>query len=383
MALTVMTGQLTTGRQLTQLPVTAAPWSVELGGAGSVAATMKLDAPRVRARPELLLAVEPLRSFLAVLAGDKVLEAGPIWSHDYDDSKKQLTVRAGGLRSIFDHRLVMKILAAGEDPAATSVTLAGALADIARHLVQLLISHTGGQLPIVFGEDIGGDSTRTYAGHELSVAGDMLDNLSEVIGGPEIAFEPRLTEDRQGIVWRMRTGTTADPLLHQEGSSSVTADADWIWDSRAPRSGITGLSVKRDAGKVAYRTWATGEGTGESLLIATVQDGQMLAHDYPLLEATSAHGSVLDPVTLDQHATANLIARMRPWTTWSMSVRAAAAPRLGLYRPGDWAKVWVPKDHPYLGRYLAQGFHRTRIVKMAGDLGPTVKLDLAPTMDAR
>jgi hypothetical protein len=383
MVQTVLTGELTTGRRLTQLPVTKAPWVVQLNKAGTITATLKLDDPRVRERPELLLAVEPARSFLAVLAGETVLEAGPIWSHVYDDDNKTLTVRAAGLRSIFDHRIVMRVLAAGQDPATTSVTYSGALADIARDLVRLAVAHTGGALPIVIGDDIGGTDTRMYPGHELARVEERLAQLTGVIGGPDIAFEPRLTADRQGLEWLMRTGTTADPLLHQPGSSSSSGDGDWIWDRRAPRSRISSLSVSRDANGLAYRAWASGQGTGESLLIGMQESMQQVAHGYPLLESVSSHQSVQDPATLDLHATSDLISHMRPWTTWSLAVRGDRNPKLGSYRPGDWSKVWVPTDHLYLSQYLAAGFYRTRITGFSGDLGPTVKVDMAPTMDVR
>lgn len=384
MGLTVMSGQLTTGMRLTQLPVISAPWSTELGGAGSISAGLKLDSQAVRRRPELMLAVEPLRSFLAVLNGDRVIEAGPIWSHDYDDGDKTLTLRAGGLRSIFDHRLVMKVLAPGEDPAETALAYNGALADIARALVQDLVAHTGGALPIVFGEEFGGTHEATYPGHELSVAGAVLADLSGRIGGPEIAFEPRLTQDRKGLEWVMRTGTPIDPLLHQAGSTAASGDADWIWDRRAPGSGITSLSVKRDASKVAYRRWATGDGAEQAMRIASLQDSELIEHGYPLLEAKASHSSVSDPATLDEHVLTELLGSVRPTTTWSMDVRANLRPTLGVYRPGDWARVWVPADHDYLRHYISgEGFYRTRLVKIAGNLTQRVQLDMAPTIELR
>lgn len=383
MAQTVMCGQLTTGRRLTQLPVLSAPWSVGLNAAGTIEATIKLDDERVRARKELLLALEPARSFLAVLAGDDVIEAGPIWSHSYNATKRILTVRAGGMASIFDRRVVMKILAEGENPATTSVTYTGSFADIARKLLRLALSHVGGGLPIIVGVDEGGTQTRTYAGHELGLVGERLRQLTGVIGGPDIALQPRLSDDRQGIVWELRTGTALDPLLHQPGSSTSWGDADWIWDSRAPRSGIRSLDITRDAGRLAYRSWATGQGMGEALLMAMADDPERLAHGYPLLESTSAHQTVETPWVLDMHATSDLISHMRPWTTWSLSARTDRTPRLGSYRAGDWAKIWVPDDHLYLSQYLQADFYRTRIVGFSGGLGTAVKIDLAPTMDVR
>lgn len=380
---TVLCGQLTTGRRLTQLPVLDAPWAVKLNEAGTISATLKLDDPRVRARPELLLALEPARSFLAVMDGDTIHEAGPIWSHAYDDTSKTLTVRAAGMGSMFDHRVVMKVLAAGQNPALSELTFTGALADIARDLVRQALTHVSGALPIVIGADEGGAATRTYPGHEVATVRTRLEQLTAVLGGPDIAFRPRLTADRQGVEWVMLTGTTDDPLLHQPGSDSASGAADWIWDARAPRSGIRSLDVVRDAGGLTTRVWATGQGTGKSMLMAMVDDDELTSRGWPLLEATTTHQSVEVPETLDMHATTDLLSNLRPWTTWGLSVRADRSPFLGSYRAGDWATVWVPPEHLYLSSFLSSGFYRGRIVGFSGSMKPAVKLDFVPTMEIR
>lgn len=383
MTIRVRSCALRTGDLSAALPTSSVSWSVGLGDDGDLACTVLMDS-EAAARPGLLAAVEPARSCLVVTDGTEVVEAGPVWSHDYDAASGVLTVRAAGLRSLWDHRRVMQVLAVGDDPAESFTTLAGSLADIAVDLVALALAHAGGSLPVVLPDRVGGQNVRTYAGHELSVLGDMLDNLSGVIGGPEIAFQPRLSADGSHLEWVMRTGTADDPLLHQPGSSAWDGTADWVWDARTPRSGVSGLSVKRDASKMAYRSWASGEGTGEALLVAWATDTEPLAHGWPLLESVTAHGSVLDPGTLQLHATADLLAGARPWTTWTMTL-AGGIPRHDgrLLRPGDWAKVWIPTDHPYLAQYLPAGYYRTRVVKISGTHTQAVTVDLAPTMDLR
>lgn len=384
MVRTVLVGQLTTGRRLTQLPVLTAPWSTQLNGPGSLQASIKLDDPRVRARPGLLLAIEPARSFIAVLEGDTVLEAGPIWSHSYSDATKVLTVRGAGIGSVFDYRLVLKTLAAGENPAATSLDYTGSLADIARALVAQALAR--GSLPIVVGPDEGGTQERTYPGYELARVRQRLDELTAVLGGPDVQFEPRLSADRQGIEWLMRTGTTADPQLHQPGSSSTSQAADWVWDSARPRSGITALDVERDATRMVGRVFSTGQGSTEALMVSVASDDDRVSHGYPLLETSVSHQSVEVAATLDEHAAADLRSRLRPWTTWTLSVRVDRTPLLGTYRPGDFARVWVAGDHPYLSQLLPLGggqFYRARITGFSGDLKPTIKVALAPQMEAR
>ena len=397
MTRSILVGEVRTGRRIATIPISGAAWSVAHRGTGDISVDIPLNAGEFRRlernlsgqwrpsgglRPEFLTSIEPARTFMAVLEGDNVLGAGPIWAHDYDYATGSLKVKAASsIASIFDHRLVMGVIADPTLAAQWTVTYpALSLGTIAKRLIQLLMSHTGGNLPIVLPADETGpadeDHTRTYKGHELATVTARLDQLMGVIGGPDIRFDPRLTADRMGIEWEMRTGTEAEPLLYQGGG-------DHVWDFRVPRGGVSGLSVHRDAGGLASRSWATGSGTDEALLMARADDPTLVDGGFPLLEVSESRPSVEIQSTLDSWAAGNLSAAAAPWMTWSASVRADMSPLLGSYRVGDFAKIWVPKTHPYLSLLLPQGFHRARIMSFAGDMGPNVNLSLAPVMESR
>lgn len=328
-------------------------------------------------RPEFLSAVEPARCFMAVLEDDYVLEAGPIWAHDFDYATSRLTIKASGLRSLFDHRYVMGVVASGTAAATWEATYGSlSLATIAKRLVSLAEAHTGGDLPIVLPDDEASTHTRTYYGYDLGTIGARIDELMGVENGPDIAFEPRLTADRLGIEWVMRTGTVADPLLHQVGD-------DHVWDSRAPRGGVGGLSVSRDASGLAQRAWATGEGMETALLMEFADDDTLLDAGFPLMESSQSRSTVENRTTLASWAQSGLRGGLRPWSTWTLDVQASSAPSLGLYRPGDWARVWTPKDHPYLSLLLPDGYHRARVLEVSGGMDERVQIRLAPVMEAR
>lgn len=417
MSRSILVGEVRTGRRIATIPVSAATWSVAHRGVGSIDVDIPLGATEFRRlerkvlsglypsgtllpgptllptaetaawkagdglRPEFLNAIEPARTFAAVLQGDNVICAGPIWAHDFDIATGTLRVKAASdIRSIFDHRYVMGVIA-GTAWAEWVVTYTGlSLGTIAKRLVELLMSHTGGNLPIVLPADetapADADHTRTYKGHELATTAARIDQLMGVLGGPDIAFEPRLTADRMGVEWVMRVGTEAQPLLFQGG-------LDHVWDSRVPRGGVSGLSVHRDGGGLASRSWATGSGVDQALMMARKDDPALTDGGFPLLEVIESRSSVLVQSTLDSWAAGNLSVAARPWMTWTASVRADMSPLLGAYRVGDFAKVWVPKSHPYLSLLLPEGFHRARITNIAGDLGSDVKLTLAPVMESR
>lgn len=372
----IMCGELVTGRILATVPTTSTGvgWSTVLNDAGTVDVTVPLRTRDVRSRRELLGYLEPTRCFLAAVTDDgDVLEAGPIWRHRYDDTTGELRVAAGGLMSIFDHRLVVKVLATGERVQDTELAWSSlSLATIAKRLIQAAMSHTGGALPLVLPDDEAGTAERNYPGYELGVVGERIRQIIEVANGPDIALQPRLTPDGTHLEWVMRTGTTADPLLHQAGD-------DWAWDRGAARGSLTNLSVDVDATGVAYRTWAIGSGMETALMLGTAYDPAPLEAGYPLLEGTGSFASVLEQSTLDAHAAALAETSRRPWQTWALTARADGSPRLGTFRPGDWARVHVPASH----EYLREGRYRTRILSLSGDLSRSVGVKLAPTMEAR
>lgn len=405
-AQTLIVGELRTGRRLVAVPVSACSWSVAAGSAGSIEATMPLLAsdfqrmravavsgvwpgdglypspklfpreavvrwaPDGRARRDIQVATEPTRTFAAVLAGDRVIEAGPIWVRTWDQDAGTLTIRAAGLRSIFDHRLLLSHLIDWQHAgaiAASSLSWSGlSLGTIAKRMVQAALAHVGGGLPVVLPGDQAGSATRTYPGFELATVGQRLDEIAQVEGGPEVAFDPVLTADRLGVEWVMRTGTTADPTLHQDG-------LDWVLDASAPRGPVAGFTVTEDASSVATRALAKGSGTDEATLISRpAVRTDLLDAGFPLLESARTYSSVLEQGTVDGHARADLAGNDRPWQTWSLKV--ATDDRLGQYRPGDWWQVRVG-EHVYLDR----GAYRARLASLKGAFGDgTVDLGMVP-----
>lgn len=412
-----MVGEVRTGRRITQIPVSDASWSMVHRGDGEIRIEVPLDAqdfarhereiigqfpgpnlwpspetyptssfavwrPGDGLRPEFMAALQPGRCFLAVLEGDTVLEAGPIWSWDYEYGGA-LKVNARGMWSLLEHRFVLADLAdAWAEWAVTYTSLS--LGTIAKRVVQLAETAPGGDLPIVYQADEAGVHERTYNGYDLATVRERVEQLMSVEGGPDVAFIPRLTADRMGIEWVMRTGTNAEPLFYQAGG-------DWVFDSRVPRGGVAGLSVKRDATRLAQRSYATGAGMQTALLMARATDTSLINAGFPLMETREARSSVEDASALWQVAAANQAASARPWTTWRLEVQAhptadngaPAGPQLGQYRPGDFVRVWVADDHPLLSLMLRAGFYRARILNVSGGLGDMVTIDLAPVMEVR
>jgi len=399
-------GELRSGRRLVAVPVAEGDFQIASGDAGSMTVSIPLTAAEfkrlerstsdsqfpgaglfpspqtfpqgavVRWRPglghrsDIAVTTEPTRVFMAILAGDRVIEAGPVWFRS-EDEEGRLTLRGSGLRSMFDHRLLLSQLVAWHEAGAvatSSLSWSGlSLGTIAKRLVQEVLGHAGGDLPIVLPPDEIGVHERNYPGSELATAAQRLRELSEVEGGPEIAFEPRLTADRMGVEWVMRVGTTANPMLHQAG-------LDWVLDTSAPRGPVAAFTVSEDASSVVTRAFAKGSGTDEATLISRpATRGDLIATGFPLLESARSYTNVLEQPTIDSHAAADLAGNDRPWQTWTLRVRADS--RVGQYRPGDW---WSIRVGP--GRVLVEpGVHRARCASIRGRFGDEfVDLSMVP-----
>lgn len=248
MAVTIFGGDLATGLiRVRNIPASAGSCAVTLGAAGTVSATVPLPMliPNsggvvVPIRGLLL----PARSFLAWEEDGKILNAGPIWSDAYSFDTKRLQFSAAGIRSYWQYRYVLPALNDTDPddlPTGKTTAYSGlSLRTIAKRLVQQAQTWTAGRVPVVFEPDFVGDNERTYPGSELHVIDEKLRQLSEVIGGPDIMFNPRYTDDaRTHIEWVMQTG---NPEISQDSPNPHKWDMTGV-----PRPSIRGASLTRDA----------------------------------------------------------------------------------------------------------------------------------------
>lgn len=372
MRLDVLAGELVTGRRLTVLPVLDGDYSSVLGAEGDITIVLPLKDAKVAARRrEFFSQLEPWRCFLAVQVDQDIIEAGPIVSHEYDDTNGHLTVKAQGLRAIFSRREAVNNNSS--NPQASSLYYDQmSLGTIGKRLVQQTMNNPGGYLPIVLPADEPGTSERTYRGFDRSKIGEMLDNLSGVEDGPEFAFTPRLTADGNGVEWVMRSGTEGDRLLHQTGD-------DWIFDTTT-RGAVGRVGAFSDASNRINSASVTGSGMDQATMISRKFDSGEWDRGYPLIEDTFSHYTVTRQRTLDSKPAAYLQQGSAPWSTWSLVVRRDEFPILGSYQAGDWCQVLIRDDHPY----LPGGWHRVRIASITGSIkGRTVELGMMPTLDGR
>lgn len=356
-------GDLRTGRIFGELDATAASWAQILNDAGSVD-SVTVPGPVVRDL-NLRVTAQAGRTFLAVEQDERIQEAGPVWSRPWDWKSQTLTLGASGLWSLFDHRKVIPVLAAGQKvQQATTKVVNTDLGGIARALVVQALTHAGGDLPIVLPAAAAGTRTEEFPGWKLLWLGDQLRELTQrEAAAPDIRFRPRRQADPRFIEWVMETGTEAVPRLTQVGN-------DWTFDTTAPRSPVEGISTDENGGDMGERGWVTGNGSEQDMLIATAYDPTLVAAGWPLLEQEENRSTVEVQATLDGHAAALVARSARPVEVWKVDVRADYAREV---RAGDYCQVTVAGD-----AWLPDGSYRLRVAKKSGSLGGTVTLDCYP-----
>jgi hypothetical protein len=382
-------GSLRDGRITHQVPLVSTSWTQVMDDAGALSGTLLLADPDVAQLNPRNIA-EPARCFLAVSYTDAqgtetFLDGGPIWTHSYETSTRQLTIGAAGVWSYYDHRKVLKVLAAGVNPSTDkNVYSALSLGTIAKRLVQLAHTHTNGALPIVLPADEAGVEARTYNGYEMTSVAEALRTLTKAANGPEIQFLPRRrSDDPRFLEWVMRVGTAEQPLLSQLGP-------DWEFDASPARSAVGNITVTSDGGTLADRWWVQGAGTDKSTMFGRADSTLLQDAGYPLLEATDTQHAGEDAAkkqtNIDDYALADLVGSQRRIETWALAVQRdgvkdeadeLTGATVASWRVGDWVSATPPADDPY----LLGGEYRTRITQIAGDDSNLVQISLQPTIE--
>lgn len=347
-------GDLLTGNKSTDFQPISGSWETAINDAGSISATVTLRDADVRML-NLPNAATVGKSYLAVAENDVILNAGPIWQHQYNRDTGELQFTAAGLWSYFDHRVLIPVLANGQTPLdVDSLYENMSLATIAKRLVAQAQTHTGGNVPVVLPADISGSETREWPGADLTLIGDALGDLVSVENGPEIDFQPRWRSDRLGIEWVMRTGTPSQPQLY-----GMTTH---VWDYSVPQPSIKGLQVTRDGSKVTGRGWAASGSASDATMFSSYSNTSLLNQGYPLLEVVETARDVDEQGQLDSYVRELARTGSKPREFWSFQVQADQSPLIGEYAKGDYCVVKMRRDH-----YIPDGEYRRRITNLSGD----------------
>lgn len=356
-----------TGRRLGRLPASSWKWTGELNSSGSASATISLSQDTVGM--DLRENTRPWRTILAVIDGDRVRHAGPIYQREWDSDTLTLTLQAGGFWDYLKRRLVLTrqvitytggTIPTSEDefPAQWKLDLFGSLGDIARALVEETLQW--GTLPVILPPVEGGQNMRTYLGPDFASVGARLEDLTRVIDGPELLFQPRLEDGGARLAFHMLTG-----------SPELVTDTH-TWDQRRSATPITGLRITEDASTQTGDAWAKAGAQDDTVLLARTHDTWLEDAGWPLLQSSdSSHTTVSDLATLRSYTQGAVAARTK--NTESITFKARRTDEAG----GALGDALTVGDHvrlraadPYLGNVT----YALKVIELSGDEGDWVSV---------
>lgn len=367
---TYLFADLATNEVLEEFTPTGVRFNKPLNGAGRFDCSWLLGAHTAHLDPYDL--TMPCRRVIYSYRDDRPQWGGIIWTRSYDSTSQTVTIGAAEFWSYFDHRKVIPLIP--PDPDLTTVAGLSVAYDnvdqneIARQLVALAQTHTGGDIGIEF------DTTesfllrdRTYFGYDLADTGEALRQLCNVINGPDMVFD--VVADPAAAAPRrvLQLGT---PWLGQQGSAHV-------WEVGG---NVTSYTWPSDGSSMATRAFAVGEGVDLGVPIAIHEDTSKYDTGFPLLEFEGNYGSAEGADTLAGHAEADQQAGRMPVVLPKLVVRGDLPPTAAEVNRGDDGWLVVPADP----------FHKTgfegpvRVVDM--EFAPSssaerVTLTMAPLLD--
>lgn len=347
---------LATNVRIAELPLRGVDFSKILNGSGQLSASFTVP-PRATSSIDVYDVTTPCRRCIYVWRDEVPVWGGVIWTRRYSSRTRQIQLGAADWWSLFDHRKVLPVLTAPIDvqfEVAEQVVSYAAVEQntIARNLVALAQSHTGGDL-LIEAETASTsliNRDRTYRGYELVEVGEALRQLANTLNGPDMVFDVDPVLGADGLpVRRFRQGS---PRMGQEG-------APWVWEFGA---NLVDYEWESNGAGFASRVLTSGEGTVEGTPIAVAEDTSIYAAGYPLLETETAYTTVSVPATLQEHADSDQQAARLPGLLLKLDVRGDHSPIVGEWGLGDDGRVVIDDD-----------FHRNGFDGLCRIIGTTIR----------
>lgn len=312
------------GARIARLPFSSLTWSDSISEQGS------LEAEVPGGERFLGGALRPYGTIVAARAGARVLHAGYVTKATLDRATGAVSVSAGGGGTILEKRLVLNralktswrdgpvIIDEDNPPGDWVLALEGSYRDIARGLVEEALAWGG--LPIDLPPVEGGAHERNYRCWDLATVLERLDDLAALDDGPEIRFDPSVSDGR--ISFLLRVG---DEIV----------DRVWRWNPAVPGQGVYLGTTDLDGEPMCTQCFGTGGREEDELLVARSAGGALEEAGWPVLQvANTEHSTVSDLATLRSYVAADVAAGDDAQECTSLGAPASLP-----VRPGDWAEI--------------------------------------------
>ncbi|MFJ4918148.1 hypothetical protein [Streptomyces sp. NPDC088726] len=329
---------LMTDTVIAELPLADVTYSTELNGIGVLSATIPYTDETAPLDPET--ATTPGRTAIYVDRDGVIVWGGIIWTRQ-PNSRVSKQIQAAEFLSYYQRRYVKTTLATDT----SLLTNPAYVPDgqrlypdqkyIVWSLLQYAHAQTGGNpgisTSLLTAPPHGVSRNVSYFGFERP---EIYKAIAELAAsddgfdfGIEVGWTPAANNNpprryRQARTWYPRRGRPADTsglVFVKGGPGSTILEYDWPEDGTATATEISAL----------------GAGSGEAKVTAVVQESNLLASGWPLLETVSTYDTVIDVAQIRGLAAAELTARAGAQTNPVFTVTADDDPAFGSYSVGD------------------------------------------------
>lgn len=334
------------------LPVESGDVTLTLGEKTKIKAVVKVPLiDPLTSTPIQSGVIRPYQSFICLVENDVIIDGGIVTGESYSSTDRKVTWQGGGMLTYFGRRFVIPTLSGGETPSDKTVTFEDlSLQTIMKRVVEQAQAWGVNPPPIVFEDDVAGSSQKTYQGADYRTVSKALQDLSELDGGPDFRFRPRIkSTDASKVEWVLETG---DPEL--------SAAVDHVWDLSAIAPSASAIQVDRGGDTLATHGYVTGDNGLEKIAVDTT----LTAAGYPMLEARESRSGVSVEATAQSYADAIVASGRFLTEAWRFTARRDSTPKLEDVRPGDYARLNVKGDP-----YIADGTYRVRVIQIKVPFG--------------
>lgn len=279
------------------VPVSGASWESALNEPGSM--TLAIPRSRLFAAWNARRKLRPWYATAALIDGNEVIHAGPVLARKWTP-KGGLSVTVGGAWDYFSKRLVLnhdlhdawvdgEVVLDEENPSPQwvlkyrNLSLGGIGAGIVREALSW--GELAVDMPTLPLE--AGFNDRTYNGWDFATTATRLEELTKVINGPNIRFDPYLRSDGH---LRFKYVSDYGGGTYHRLSTGMTGH------------GVTVDDVDEDGKSLATEVYALGGRSEDIVLAARAASTRLTAAGWPVMQdVLKSHSSVSRLETLQGH----------------------------------------------------------------------------------
>lgn len=215
-------------------------------------------------------------------------------------------------------------------------------------------------LPFVIPADEAGSQSREWKMPKFDSIDDMLVELTNTDGGPDLVLDPRWNANGH-LQWHALVG------------SPRVAGEQHDWDLGAALTPVTGYKEHEDGSKMLSGVFALGAGSEEDTLVGRSPLTGISGPPIPDMDGTMSFTSIESEAELNALATGMIRAFRSPTVTHEFGLilgEPDSPVDMATMRPGARTKLSLPSDE-----FIVGGFRNGYVTSLGGDLA-AAKLDV-------